>query len=319
MIHLRPHPSEDTAAPKPLTDLGWGIGHHLDSGHESHPLDLAMVDRLRNTGVSRYRVNVRWSQIILDNGEVDLGAVESLSDTIDLLLEGGIEPLVAMDNVAVPAFLDADGGWLNLATAHAYGNFAGVLGARLGDRVDEWITVASPSFAPRDPAMLEALSIGQVEALRILRAHCPLASIGSSIDIAQLDVDTAATQAEADHAWIDHLIHAPHSPDFVSVNISLPGSHTPTFVSEVIRMLATRCPRWSFVVTEIDSGDRADDAPTDAARSSERSVAVAALLDHVRLLRADHVDVHGTFTQQAAATAVASPAEFTVEAIAAAG
>ncbi len=189
MIHLRPQPTEATAAPKPVADLGLGIGRHPGSDRESPRLDPAAVVRLRNTGVSRHRVDVRWNEIILDHGVIDLVAVELLSDTIDLLLDGGIEPLVALDNVAVPDFLAADGGWLNLATARAYGNFAGVLGARLGDRVDEWIIMATPELTSRNLLMRESLTTAQAEATLVLRAHCPLASI---------DVSNAAERIELD-------------------------------------------------------------------------------------------------------------------------
>ena len=77
-------------------------------------------------------------------GRVNEAGLDFYDRVVDELLANGIEPLVTLYHWDLPAALEDAGGWPERATAEAFGEYAQVVGARLGDRVRRWITLNEP-------------------------------------------------------------------------------------------------------------------------------------------------------------------------------
>ncbi|WP_156754856.1 glycoside hydrolase family 1 protein [Actinokineospora pegani] len=123
---------------------------------------IADVDLIARLGVDSYRFGVEWARIEPRRGEIDQAAVEHYSDFVDALLARGIRPMITIHHFAFPAWVDdpADVGCANgpsdanlCGLDHPEGgplvvremaDFATLLAQRLGDRVDEWVTVNEP-------------------------------------------------------------------------------------------------------------------------------------------------------------------------------
>ncbi|MCH6469301.1 GH1 family beta-glucosidase [Sinomonas terrae] len=105
--------------------------------------DLALLARL---GVDAYRFSIAWPRVQPDGrgawNEKGWAFYERL---LDGLLEAGIRPLVTLYHWDTPLPLEKDGGWLSRGTAERFADYAAEAGRRLGDRVDQWITLNEPA------------------------------------------------------------------------------------------------------------------------------------------------------------------------------
>lgn len=106
------------------------------------------VDLLERLGVGGYRFSVAWSRVQPEGrGPVNAAGLDFYDRLVDCLLERGISPMVTLYHHDLPLALHEDGGWLNPATAVAFGEYAAVVGERLADRVQRWVPVSEPSVA----------------------------------------------------------------------------------------------------------------------------------------------------------------------------
>ncbi|MDO9457934.1 GH1 family beta-glucosidase [Nocardioides sp.] len=115
-----------------------------DHYHRSEE-DVALLGRL---GVGSYRFSVSWSRVVPSGrGPVNAAGLDFYDRLVDCLLEQGIDPMVTLYHHDLPQALEDDGGWLNPATAHAFGDYAAVVGERLADRVPAWVPLSEPNVA----------------------------------------------------------------------------------------------------------------------------------------------------------------------------
>ncbi|WP_239021709.1 glycoside hydrolase family 1 protein [Nocardioides jishulii] len=123
------------------------------------------VELLRTLGVRAHRFSLSWSRVLPQGrGEVNVAGLDHYDRLVDLLLDAGIEPMVTLHHFDLPQALSDDGGWLNRATADAFGEYAGVVADRLADRVAHWVPI-------NDPNVATVLGYG-------LGAHAPGLSLG---------------------------------------------------------------------------------------------------------------------------------------------
>jgi beta-glucosidase len=105
--------------------------------------DVALIKRL---GVPSYRFSVSWSRVLPSGrGAVNARGLDFYDRLVDRLLEAGVDPMVTLSHHDLPQGLEDDGGWLNPATAAAFGEYAAVVGDRLADRVKRWVPLSEPN------------------------------------------------------------------------------------------------------------------------------------------------------------------------------
>ncbi len=102
-------------------------------------------DLLEALGVNAYRLSIAWPRVIPGGtGAVNSKGLDFYQGLIDNLLERGITPFVTLYHWDLPQVLQDRGGWPQRDTAYAFGEYASVVAAALGDRVANWTTLNEP-------------------------------------------------------------------------------------------------------------------------------------------------------------------------------
>ncbi|MET8407195.1 GH1 family beta-glucosidase [Streptomyces sp. NPDC005195] len=171
--------------------------------YHRYPEDVAL---LADLGVDAYRFSVSWPRVNSPGG------LDFYDRLVDALCAAGVRPVPTLFHWDLPLELD----WLNRDTAERFAEYAGVVAARLGDRVRKWITLNEPAehtllghalgaHAPGRRLLFDALPVAHHQllahglAVRALRAagacdigiansHGPTwAASGSPEDVAAAD------------------------------------------------------------------------------------------------------------------------------------
>lgn len=101
--------------------------------------DVALLARL---GVNAYRFSVAWPRVLPQgDGKVNPAGLDFYDRLVDRLLASGIAPVLCLYHWDLPAALQARGGWLDRGLVEIFARYAGIVAARLGDRVRDWIAI----------------------------------------------------------------------------------------------------------------------------------------------------------------------------------
>ena len=167
------------------------------------------VRLMRELGVGAYRFSIAWPRVLPDGtGAVNPAGLAFYDRLVDALLEAGIRPFATVYHWDLPQALQDRGGWPARDTAHALGEYAGVLGAALGDRVQDWFTVNEPlcsawighlegRMAPGEQDIARAvpaahhLLLGHGLAVQALRAAAPGARVGAVVNLSPCEPASA--------------------------------------------------------------------------------------------------------------------------------
>lgn len=93
------------------------------------------VALLADLGVDAYRFSLSWPRVNSPGG------LDFYDRLVDELCTAGVRPVPTLFHWDLPLELD----WLNRDTAERFAEYAGVVAARLGDRVKKWITLNEPA------------------------------------------------------------------------------------------------------------------------------------------------------------------------------
>ena len=105
--------------------------------------DVALMRRL---GLDAYRFSIAWPRVQPEgSGRVEPRGLAFYDRLVDELLTVGIAPMVTLFHWDLPQALEDQGGWLTRETALRFGEYAAIVGERLGDRVAHWIPVNEPN------------------------------------------------------------------------------------------------------------------------------------------------------------------------------
>ncbi|QHC21154.1 GH1 family beta-glucosidase [Streptomyces sp. GS7] len=105
--------------------------------------DVALIEEL---GVGAYRFSVAWPRVVPDGaGAVNGAGLDFYDRLVDTLLAAGIAPVPTLFHWDTPQALEEGGGWLARDTAEHFAAYADAVAARLGDRVERWITLNEPA------------------------------------------------------------------------------------------------------------------------------------------------------------------------------
>ena len=204
--------------------------------------DVALA---RELGVGAYRFSVSWPRVLPGGtGRVNAAGLAFYDRLVDGLLAAGIRPFVTVYHWDLPQVLQDRGGWPARDTAYALAEFAGVLGAALGDRVTDWFTVNEPlcsawighlegRMAPGERDIARAvpaahhLLLGHGLATEALRAAAPRPiRVGAVVNLSPCEpasddpADVAAARRADGHTnrwWLDPLHGRGYPADMVEV------------------------------------------------------------------------------------------------------
>ncbi len=105
--------------------------------------DVALLAEL---GVDHYRFSISWPRIQPGGrGPASTEGLAYYDRLVDALLGAGVRPMATLYHWDTPVELQQRGGWTRRDTAHRLGEYAGLVGTALGDRVDSWITINEPT------------------------------------------------------------------------------------------------------------------------------------------------------------------------------
>jgi len=103
------------------------------------------TDLMRQLGLGAYRFSIAWPRILPEGrGTVNDAGLDFYDRLVDILLGKGIKPFVTLYHWDLPSTLQQQGGWVNRETAYAFADYAEIVAQRLGDRVNDWITLNEP-------------------------------------------------------------------------------------------------------------------------------------------------------------------------------
>jgi beta-glucosidase len=103
------------------------------------------LDLMQELGVDAYRFSVSWPRVLPEGiGQVNQRGLDFYGRLVDGLLERGIRPVLTLYHWDLPLALQERGGWTSPSAAEWFGEYAGVLVDRLGDRVETWVTLNEP-------------------------------------------------------------------------------------------------------------------------------------------------------------------------------
>lgn len=106
------------------------------------------VEMLAVLGTNSHRFSVSWPRVQpTGRGPANAAGLDHYDRLVDGLLAAGQHPMATLYHWDLPQALEDDGGWLNRETAARFGEYAALVGERLGDRVTHWIPVQEPGIA----------------------------------------------------------------------------------------------------------------------------------------------------------------------------
>ncbi|UZJ31442.1 GH1 family beta-glucosidase [Streptomyces endophytica] len=111
--------------------------------YHRYPEDVGLLKEL---GVGAYRFSVAWPRVVPDGrGAVNAAGLDFYDRLVDTLLAAGIAPVPTLFHWDTPQVVEDGGGWLVRETAEWFAAYADAVAARLGDRVERWITLNEPA------------------------------------------------------------------------------------------------------------------------------------------------------------------------------
>ncbi len=159
---------------------------------------------IRQLGLKSYRYSISWPRIQADGrGPANPKGLDYYKRLTDAVLEAGARPLVTLYHWDLPQALEDAGGWPNRDTAARMADYAAIIGAALGDRIDHWAIYNEPKtfthlgywqgiHAPgrTEPlAFLKAthtVNLGLGMSFRALKAASPRAKVSNVCDVAPM-------------------------------------------------------------------------------------------------------------------------------------
>ncbi len=106
------------------------------------PQDVALI---RELGLDAYRFSIGWPRVQPGGrGPANPAGLAFYDRLVDELLGNGIEPWLTLYHWDLPQELEDAGGWPNRDTAYRFADYAELVYARLGDRVEHWTTLNEP-------------------------------------------------------------------------------------------------------------------------------------------------------------------------------
>ncbi len=169
------------------------------------------IARMRELGLDAYRFSIGWTRVLpTGRGPVNSAGLDFYEALVDGLLAAGITPFVTLNHWDLPQALDERGGWGARDTVQAFADYTEAVAARLGDRVNHWVTHNEPwcvatlghqdgHHAPgrHDPAealrVAHHLLLSHGFATRVLHRAAPGAEVGITLLLGPVEAASTST------------------------------------------------------------------------------------------------------------------------------
>lgn len=197
-------------------------------------------------GVDTYRFSVEWSRVEPISGYIDDTALDRYRDWCVKLRTAGITPMVTLHHFSEPAWFSADGGFLGPGGTAAWLRFVRLVEDRLGDLVDEWVTINEPVgyvvqgwlrgvWPPgrSDPRLaarvLENLLLAHARAYQLLHQGAERRGASCAVGLAHHQVVFRPLTGRLSDRWAAHAVDAsynhavPRALQTGSLRLRLPG------------------------------------------------------------------------------------------------
>jgi beta-glucosidase len=104
------------------------------------------VQLMKSMGLKTYRFSIAWSRVLPEGlpSRINAPGLDFYDRLVDELLADGIQPLPTLFHYDLPQALQDQGGFATRDTACYFGDYAGILARKLGDRVSTWLTINEP-------------------------------------------------------------------------------------------------------------------------------------------------------------------------------
>ncbi len=160
--------------------------------YSRYPADVALMAEL---GLDAYRFSVSWPRVLPNGtGQVNEAGLDFYDRLVDELLEHGIQPHLTLYHWDLPQALEDAGGWPLRSTALAFAEYAGVVAARLGDRVRAIATLNEPHVVSDLGYRSGAHAPGRVEPdAAVAAAHHLLVAHGLALQAIRAEAPGVAT------------------------------------------------------------------------------------------------------------------------------
>jgi beta-glucosidase len=133
----------DTFSKKPGATFEGQSGEVACDHYHRYREDITL---LRELGARHYRLSVSWTRVLpAGRGAVNEKGLDFYERLVDELLRAGITPFVTLFHWDYPQALFDEGGWLARDSADWFGEYTQRVVARLGDRVQRWMTLNEPN------------------------------------------------------------------------------------------------------------------------------------------------------------------------------
>ncbi|ADJ49823.1 beta-glucosidase [Amycolatopsis mediterranei S699] len=134
----------DTFAAADGKVLGGATGAVACDHYHRYPEDIGL---LADLGLNAYRFSVAWPRVMPDGRTTSAAGLAFYDRLVDELLSRDVVPVLTLYHWDLPQALEDAGGWPERDTASRFADYAAVVHAALGDRVNQWTTVNEPFCA----------------------------------------------------------------------------------------------------------------------------------------------------------------------------
>ena len=129
----------DTFSHTPGKTHAGETGDIADDSYHRYPEDIALM---KSYGLTGCRFSIAWSRIFPSGtGMPNQKGMDHYKKLVDALLAAGVQPYCTLYHWDLPQTLQDKGGWVNRATAEAFGEYAGYIAGQLSDRVHQFMTM----------------------------------------------------------------------------------------------------------------------------------------------------------------------------------
>ncbi len=100
------------------------------------------VALMKDLGVKTYRFSIAWPRVFPQGtGTPNPKGLDFYKRLLDELQSANITPYCTLFHWDLPQALQDKGGWTNIATAHAFADYAAYTVGQLSDRISQWMTI----------------------------------------------------------------------------------------------------------------------------------------------------------------------------------